>query len=187
MSGLMLLYLILQRPFSTAVNFAQNITCEIILLIVNICILIIPQTDFGNEASYRLRDNICEVVIYTSLVFNFIPDGFLILKGIVAVSQWHKVPTKKSSSPLDSKKVEELKIKKRPENTSQFVTYQNRQVDDPSVEIAMAPNISNISMDLNNSSFIDPYDKTTPSKQLKQKETLLMENYLKTLQRDYPR
>ena len=96
MSLLIFLYLLIQRPFKPIINLLQHITCEIVFLVVNICILILAQINFEKENSYQFRDNLCEVIIYTSLIFSFFPQVFLALKLVSAVFEWYKASYCKS-------------------------------------------------------------------------------------------
>lgn len=157
-SAIMLMYLIAQRPFKTIVNLLQHITCEILLLIVNISVLMITHLKFENQGAYENRDQLCDVIIYTTLVFGYVPQVFLVIKVIVAVIEWRM--SKKKSSQKQVKTDRNVKIQKRAHNgTPKFITYQNRGLNDSSVEISMAHNISGLSHYHNNSLIIEYPDK----------------------------
>lgn len=96
MSVFMLTYLLAQRPFTTLINQVQHIVYEIIFLLVNICVLIIAQMNFEKSGAYPMRDRLCEAVIYTSLIFSFIPQVFLGIKVLIAVIVWYQTSRSKS-------------------------------------------------------------------------------------------
>ena len=125
-------YLILQRPFITVVNLLQQITCEVIFLLANTCVFIIAQLDLKSESSYHTRDSLCEVIIYTSLVFTFVPQGFLVIKVIIAVVDWYRASRKK---PLQSniKQIPRIAINNRSQDDmSQSIEFQNQSLNDSS-------------------------------------------------------
>lgn len=145
MSVVMLIYLVVQRPFTDLVNLFQHVVFETMLLVVNICVLIIAQIDFEKEGSYQLRDRLCEAIIYTSLIFSFAPQVFLVIKLIVAVVAWYKTFSKKPYQI--SKKNIELKRRNMTQNpSSTSFDGQNESLNESSVGLTVNQNTSNISL-----------------------------------------
>ena len=166
LSVMMSAYLIFGRPFKTIVNLFQHITCEAIFLIVNTCVLIMAQLDFSKGDSYIARDHLCEVVIYSSLVFSFVPQTFLIIKVIIAAIDWFKTSRKKSSqSQMNSKNKLSMKIQKRSAATKKlkYVEYPKNSLDESSVDLTMIGNVSNNNIQVDDSPEIKISDFQTGS------------------------
>lgn len=145
MSALMLIYLLIQRPFKTIVNQLQHIVYEVIYLIVNTCVLIVAQINFENSGSYPFRDQLCEVVIYTSLVFSFIPQAFLGIKVMVAAMEWYRTSNNKvSQQNLKDDPMPTVQKRIRKENTTQFPKYQGQLLDESSAALSISHDSSNI-------------------------------------------
>ena len=71
---IMLLYLVIMKPFK-AINLIQQISFELILLTVNICLVIfaiLNDRDIGVE---NIGNDSSQVIMISSLIFMFLPSG----------------------------------------------------------------------------------------------------------------
>lgn len=67
-SGIMVIYLLLKNPFRHLVEFIEFLLQEVLILIVNICVLIFAVLDQFKIEAYNERETIGTVVIIASLV-----------------------------------------------------------------------------------------------------------------------
>lgn len=133
-------YLILLRPFNTIVNLLQQITCEVMFLLANTCVFIIIQLDFKKENSNHIRDSLCDVIIYTSLVFTLVPQAFLAVKIVIGIIEWYKVYRNKSNQP-NTKQIPTITINHRlQDNISQYVEHDNQSLNDSSAALSVVQN-----------------------------------------------
>ena len=72
----MVAYLGLRRPFRRIVDFIQQLTAELILLAVNICVLLLAILDANNVSDLSKRNTIGNAIVLCSLIFKFMPSGF---------------------------------------------------------------------------------------------------------------
>lgn len=135
-----LAYLIIKRPFNTLVNLFQQIICEVMFLLANTCVFIITQLDFEKENSYKTRDGLCEVIIYTSLVFTFVPQAFLVIKIIIAAVEWYNASRKKPQK-ASVKQVPKILINGR-QQESHALEFQNQSLNDSSATLTVLQNMS---------------------------------------------
>lgn len=155
-------YLLLVRPFKDIVNLFQHIACEAIVLLVNACVFTIAQLDFTEEDSYKVRDQVCEVIIYASLVFSFVPQVFLLVKVIIAGIAWYKTSRKKANlSRLNSKRgiVISTQNKGLPKKKRQYTIHQRNRLNESSVDATVLQNTSSTSLHVNDSSIIQIPDQ----------------------------
>ena len=143
MSVGMLIYLIVQRPFTSLVNLLQHLVCELILLIVNTCVLIMAQLNYEKEGSYEARDRLCEGVIYTSLIFSFVPQVFLAIKLAVAAFEWYKTSRKKPYQ-IPRKNVELRGKPTAQDHSSTSLDGSHELLNESSVELTTNQKISNM-------------------------------------------
>lgn len=176
----MFLYLLIQRPFKSVINLLQHLTCELIFLVVNVCILVLAQLKFENQGSYELRDELCEAIIYTSLIFSFVPQVFLALKLSAAALDWYKTSNNKSlQAQKNITKGTVIKRHRKTQDMPQHLEYQKSTLDESSVGLNIPQNTSNLTSHLNDSSFINERDSPTQTR----KKHLLNNNVNLTSQR----
>ena len=99
LTTVMVLYLIAKRPFKMLVNFLQQTIAEIILLIVNVCVLSLSIMDKIGDMNHITRNRIAHVVIICSLIFKFLPTAFATIKvAIFAKTYYDQWRSKKGES-----------------------------------------------------------------------------------------
>mmetsp|Transcript_26348 Transcript_26348/g.23256 ORF Transcript_26348/g.23256 Transcript_26348/m.23256 type:complete len:105 (+) Transcript_26348:1072-1386(+) len=91
MSFMMLVYLILKKPFKKTVNLLQLITYEVIILVVNVLVLIMAIWDKQGIENTEMRENFGYVIILGNVVFMLAAIGFLIAKFVLGVKMAYKI------------------------------------------------------------------------------------------------
>jgi len=94
----MLMYLIIKTPLKLKVKLAQFIFQEIMVFIVNLCILILACLDEADSESASFRATIGDIIIMTNIVYNFLAIIFIILVGSVNVYQAYQDHKNKKKS-----------------------------------------------------------------------------------------
>jgi len=80
MSALVISHLVVFRPFEELKEAIQAYLCEVILLGVNVCVLILAISDKNGSIGSDGREMIGRVVMIMCLAFNFIPLAFFCFK-----------------------------------------------------------------------------------------------------------
>ena len=88
---MMLVYLILKKPFKKTVNLLQLITYEVIILVVNVLVLIMAIWDKQGIENTEMRENFGYVIILGNVVFMLAAIGFLIAKFVLGVKMAYKI------------------------------------------------------------------------------------------------
>ena len=127
---LILAYLGLKRPFKQLVNFLQQLTAELILLIVNSGVLLLAILDANNVTDLDKRDTVGHIIIVCSLVFKFMPSGFTLAKIVILVYELYKERIKRRDrrvNPLDTEMVQASAVRvSRPTiDTSSIINLNN--------------------------------------------------------------
>jgi len=129
----MVTYLILARPFKILVNLFQQLVCQLILLTVNICLVILAIEDIKSLGLSNLKENLGNIIILCSTIVNFVPPVFLVLKIIDVAFRYYKTyrQTKKlknikTSITLSESAQANLNSSKKVSHQSE--AYQNNQI-----------------------------------------------------------
>ena len=75
---LMMVYLLIKRPFESSFDAAQQIFFEIIGLIVNISVFVNAVLDAGEYLALQARTNIGKLIIIANMIFNFVTACFML-------------------------------------------------------------------------------------------------------------
>ena len=86
----MVTYLILAKPFKILVNLFQQLACQLILLTVNICLIIMAVEDSKFSGPSNLKESLGNVIILCSTIVNFVPPVFLVLKILDVAFRYYK-------------------------------------------------------------------------------------------------
>jgi len=81
-SSLMLIYLLFRSPMKKSIINAQQILCEVILLVVNFCIMVLSILDALKDEDPSKRILIGDIVLGVNLVMSYAMTGFLVLKFV---------------------------------------------------------------------------------------------------------
>jgi len=76
-------YLIGRKPMKKLINFLQQFTMEIILLLFNLCVLILAIADKMNSNTRALRLNIGEIMLVINLIAPSVTTGFIVIKFLL--------------------------------------------------------------------------------------------------------
>jgi len=117
----LIVYLIIRRPFKSRIDLAQNLSFELALLIVNVSLLVLSSLDGNNEIKMDTRNRLADLIVACSLIFNFLPMGFLALKAVVLGIQFYNEYNQKKNGGGNNKviggsfeqRVEELRVTRR--------------------------------------------------------------------------
>jgi len=118
MSALVIAHLVVFRPFEELKEAIQAYLCEVILLGVNVCVLILAISDKNGSIGSDGREMIGRVVMIMCLAFNFIPLAFFAFNVVLLIREtvrWfreqrssHKVvPSSPVPTPREAKEDKE--------------------------------------------------------------------------------
>ena len=78
----MILYLIRRYPIRNSIKLLQNIVQEIVLMIVNGCIVTLAIFDAAKIGSAQSREKIGDVIMYCGIVFSWLGLVFLLISAV---------------------------------------------------------------------------------------------------------
>lgn len=85
LSVIMILFLVKTRPLESRWNFAQQMICEIIILVVNVSLLDLAFIDPTEEGSSSVIENMSDTIIFCYPAYNVIAILFITIKIIQAL------------------------------------------------------------------------------------------------------
>ena len=97
LTGLMILYLLIQRPFKSSLAGFQQTFLEFIALGVNICLIILIILDANQNETLQTRTHICSYILYSNMVFNISSFAFLLIILIIEIYSFCKTKFKKQA------------------------------------------------------------------------------------------
>ena len=101
LSVAIIIFVVRFQPYNEKLELFQTIACEVILLAVNICLLILILLDSNSNS----RESVGEVLLALTLVFNFVSLVCLVITAIVIMNKaYHAV-----KAYLLKRKLEKLK------------------------------------------------------------------------------
>jgi len=83
----MLLYLLIARPMKILINLIQQIFCELILLLVNLCVLIMSIIDQQDPVDNSKKDGYGAFILLMNIVLSWAMPVFSILKVVLIVKE----------------------------------------------------------------------------------------------------
>ena len=83
MTALMMLYLLMRTPIKDKVRLGQQIIQELILLLVNTCVLVIASIDLSVRADSLTRRIAGEIILYCNLLLSLLGPVFIVLLVIL--------------------------------------------------------------------------------------------------------
>ena len=90
--GLVLIvYLAICRPFRRIVNLFQLITYELIILIINLCVLALAIMDHNDDQDQEKRDLLANIIIYCNIAFSAAVIFYICIKLILGIRQVYKI------------------------------------------------------------------------------------------------
>jgi len=104
-SVLMILYLVIARPFAKTVNNLNQVTFELTLLSFNICVLLLTFCDGDSAEHFKQREKIGNVMMIINMVAGIVSMAFICIKAIISLKEiyqdWRK--SKKQAQAHSSK------------------------------------------------------------------------------------
>jgi len=91
MSALMLAYFCVMRPFKNPLELIKTLTYEVIIAMVNICVLILAIMDHGNIESQEDRVRLGDVIIISNMLFNLMAVFFTITELVIKIIKVYKL------------------------------------------------------------------------------------------------
>jgi len=116
----MLIYLFMVHPMKKNIILIQQIFCEIILLVVNVCIFILSIMDAKQIKDYDTRAFIGNVVLMVNIIINWALTGFLVVKIILIIREQYLL-----------RKAKKLKVEDSSSIIDQNLADQQMQLDKP--------------------------------------------------------
>jgi len=114
-SFVIVIYLIIVRPFKSRLNNLNQVVFEVIILAFNGCILVLAALDTAKSESYETRKKLENILMNINLAAGFISTFFIVLKAIVLLVDMYK----------------ESKLAKQAKNPQSFKLQKNRPAKDP--------------------------------------------------------
>lgn len=118
-SLLIVIYLIVVRPFKSILNNINQIIFELIILSFNGCVLVLAELDLAKSNNYLLRKKLETALLNINLAAGFVSTVFIVLKALVVVwdlyKDWSlkkKAAAKNSSSKLKKSRLVNRAIQK---------------------------------------------------------------------------
>jgi len=106
---MMTLYLIITRPMKAKINFVQQITFELLLLIFNINICILAVADELESEAFEMRKNIGELIVMLNIIVPLLSTVFIVLKIVLLGIEVYKEFKLKKKKKLNSN-IPEIKL-----------------------------------------------------------------------------
>jgi len=142
-------YLVIARPFKETLEMIQQILMELILFIVNICVLITACFDEKNQEAYDGRIHLGKIIITLNLIFNISVAVFLVvgllMAGYELFCKWKQAKGKVFSEKVQLKQVKTTMLNNTMNNTTlqldgssimnnSFVPFAQRKLDTVYIE-----------------------------------------------------
>jgi len=105
---LMVVYLLIKKPFESTLDFVQQIFFEVIGMIVCISCFLNAIFDSGNYQALQARDRVGKLVIIANIIFNFVTAALMAIVTVQALIEFYKEQKQKQV-----KKLADLEIKNR--------------------------------------------------------------------------
>ena len=141
MSTLMIVYILIVRPFKTFLEFIQQLLYEVILGLINIGILLIANMESNKYTSDDLVDNVSSLIFMCNLFMKVLPMISMLVTVILLI--YHKLKTTKKSGQGRAGVISIIPSKPINENN---LNRNHQQREDDSFEKQLRPvNISHIS------------------------------------------
>jgi len=100
--GVVLGYLLVKRPMKKLLDFIQQIFCEIILLIVNFCVMLIAIIDQKDSGDNSAKDGLSSMIIGMNIIMSWSLPVFAVIKGILIGKEFFKA-RKGAALPVENK------------------------------------------------------------------------------------
>ena len=88
---LMFSYLVVKRPLKNLLELVQLFLNEILVIIVNVCVLIIAIMDKAGIKGQELRDGVCETVMKIIIIFSSSALAFIALQILISLYFFYKL------------------------------------------------------------------------------------------------
>ena len=109
----MLSYLLAVRPFHKTINLIQHVIFEVVILIVNVCLLALAALDHRHEDKWRVVEGLGYTVITILLIAQFLPLLFTVMKMVMMVQE--KLKKKSANDTKEAvKSTEDLNFQRVP-------------------------------------------------------------------------
>ena len=89
-SFLIVIYLIIVRPFKSVLNNINQIVFELIIFAFNGCVLVLAALDTAKSNDYLTRQKLETILLNINLAAGFISTLFVVLKALVALGDLYK-------------------------------------------------------------------------------------------------
>jgi len=89
-SSLIVIYLIIVRPFKSRLNNINQVVFELIIFAFNGCVLVLAALDTAKTGNYPLRKKLETIMLNINLVAGFVSTLFIALKAIVLLVDVYK-------------------------------------------------------------------------------------------------
>lgn len=86
-SVLMILYLVIARPFAKTVNNLNQVTFELTLLAFNICVLLLTFCDGDSAEDFKQREKIGNVMMIINMVAGIVSMAFICIKALLSLKE----------------------------------------------------------------------------------------------------
>ena len=86
----MVLYLCLKYPMKSKLKLVQCIAQEMLLLVVNICVLIVASLDLSQKENYSTKKILGEIFLYVNMILSMLGPVFImlmIIEKVIALKQ----------------------------------------------------------------------------------------------------
>ncbi len=91
MSLLMLSFFVITRPFKNPLELIKTLTYEIIIAMVNICVLILAVMDHNDLEYPKNRVQLGDVIIFSNMFFNLMAVFFMITELVIKIIKAYKL------------------------------------------------------------------------------------------------
>jgi len=89
-SVLIVLYLVIIRPFKSILNNINQIVFELIIFAFNGCVLVLAALETSDSNNWPLRKKLETIMLNINLVAGFVSTAFVLLKAIVVLRDIYK-------------------------------------------------------------------------------------------------
>ena len=140
----MIVYLIWRYPIKNPIKLLQNVVQEIVLMIVNGCIVTLAIFDTAKIGNDEARKTIGDVIMYCSIVFSWLGLVFLLITAIFSlITHFMNQRYKKQRAVFLLQRADLRKPREPRETLSQKLQQrQNEELEDLSVLVNLDPDQS---------------------------------------------
>jgi len=176
-SLLIVIYLIIVRPFKSVLNNLNQIVFELIIFAFNGCVLVLAALDTSNSDNYLARKKLETILLDINLAAGFISTLFVVLKTIVLLRDMYKdwKLKKEAANPrLKFRKKRQARKAQKASTTNSAILVTNPDLSSQNIINLDAMTITN----MDNQSFdLNPLDQSHLRNHSRQKDMI---SYSKT-------